>query len=76
MDEIKFRSLNQLCRLFSSPLKKTVACQIRVNIYKLAMAKCSEGEENDFNRTVSLIGDGYKSPFILRRWGKLSNDRQ
>lgn len=24
------------------------------------MVKCSEGEENDFNRTVSLIGVGTK----------------
>jgi hypothetical protein len=34
------------------------------------MVKCSEGEENYFNRTVSLIGDEYKNPFKCRRQGK------
>ena len=37
------------------------------------MEKCSEGEENDFNRTVSLIGDGYKNLFICRRLDEWSN---
>lgn len=66
MDEVKFKSLTQLCRLFFSPEKGS--CLSSESKYlELAIVKYSEGEESDFNRTVSLVGDGYKNPFICRR---------
>lgn len=61
--EVKFNCFGQRCRLFFSHLSE------EDKYLELAVAGCSAGEEIDFNRAVSLAGDGYKHPFTDRREG-------